>query len=69
MGRDTDRNSETLALRKTRSPTFTELRTEDEVGKTIIPVEMDWSSVFSPASQNPEGPLEEMSLESGSGGV
>jgi len=58
-----------LALRETRSPTFTEPRTEDEVEKTIIPVEMEWSSVISPASQNPEGPLEEMSLERGSRGV
>ena len=66
MGWEADRNSETLALRETKSPTLTEPRTAVEDEKTIRPVEMDWSSVFSPASQNAEGPLVEMSLGRGS---
>lgn len=62
MGRDADRNSETLASRETMSPTLTEPRMIDELEKTMIPVEMDWSLVSSPASQNAEGPLGKMSL-------
>ena len=62
MGWEADRNSETLALRETKSPTLTEPRTAVEDEKTIRPVEMDWSSVFSPASQNAEDPLGEDEL-------
>ena len=57
-----DRNSETLALKETRSPTLMGPRSVDEGEKAMIPVEMDWSSDFSPVSQNSEDPLEGMSL-------
>jgi hypothetical protein len=65
LGRDAERNSETLASRETRSPTFTESRMVDEDEKTMIPVETDSSLVFSPASQNPDGPLKGVSSERG----
>ena len=60
MGRDADRNSETLAERESMSPTLTDPRTVDEVEYTMIPVEIARSSVFSPASQNAVGPFKEM---------
>lgn len=63
MGSGADRNSETLALRETMSPTLTEPRTVDEEEKTMIPVETDGSSVFWPASQNEVDPSEEVSFE------
>ena len=39
----------------------------EEEEKTMIPVEVDWSSLFSPASQNELGPSERVS--SGGKGV